>query len=272
MSRTFDMQLHIDAPVEAVWRALTESDEITRWFSTAASVDLRPGGVYEISWDGDWTWTMRVADVEAPARLRLVDRDARPFDVTGQPRTDETPIEVALEFTLTPDGDGTLLRLVHSGFGSGASWDDEFDGISHGWPVELRILRHYLERQRGRDRRHAWARAASDRPAAAVWQQLTSPQGLIAAGRLDGVQGGDRVSLRLRTGDDIDGRVIAAFPGHHLAIAADNLGGAVVDLQVHEVAGKSMAGIVLSSWTASADDVAAFRARAQSALDQMAGR
>ena len=43
----------------------------------------------------------------------------------------------------------TTLRLVHSGFGPGADFDEEYDGISQGWPVELRSLRHYLENHAG---------------------------------------------------------------------------------------------------------------------------
>jgi uncharacterized protein YndB with AHSA1/START domain len=270
-SRAFEMSLTIDAPADAVWRALTDGDEIRRWFSTNASIEPRPGGRYEISWDGDWTWTMEIADWEPPRRLRLVDRTARPFDLEGQPQAAQVAVEVMLEFMLEARGGQTTLRLVHSGFGSGAAWDDEIDGISHGWPVELRILRHYLERQRGRDRRHAWARVASDTPAPRLWDILMSPDGLITSGSIAGAQGGDRVHLTLATGDTIDGRVIAASPGHHLAIAAENLGGAVLDFQVHEVGGRAMAGVVLSSWSAGEDDAKAFRDRAQTALEEMAG-
>ena len=48
------------------------------------------------------------------------------------------------------------MRLVHSGFGAGAEWDDEFDSISNGWKFERRGLRHYLQRHFGKDRRVAW--------------------------------------------------------------------------------------------------------------------
>ena len=44
----------------------------------------------------------------------------------------------------------TLLRLVQSGFGMEASWDGEFDGTKHGWAVFFRILKHALERHKGK--------------------------------------------------------------------------------------------------------------------------
>jgi uncharacterized protein YndB with AHSA1/START domain len=34
----------IEAPVEVVWRVVTEPEHIVRWFSDAAEIDLRPGG------------------------------------------------------------------------------------------------------------------------------------------------------------------------------------------------------------------------------------
>jgi hypothetical protein len=161
------------------------------------------------------------------------------------------------------------LRLVHSGFGSGASWDEEYDGISHGWPIEMRILRHYLQRHAGRDRQHAWARVGTDVPADRLWKTLTSAHGFVTSGSVEGLHDGDPVHLELATGDVIDGSVLGALPGHHLAIAAKNMGDAVLDLQVHEAGGKSMAGVVLSSWTLPASEVAAFHQRAQAALQRL---
>ena len=57
-----------------------------------------------------------------------------------------------MEFTLETHQGKTRLRLVHSGFGEGAAWDNELEGITEGWQAELRSLRHYLERHRGQDR------------------------------------------------------------------------------------------------------------------------
>jgi uncharacterized protein YndB with AHSA1/START domain len=269
--RKFDMSLDINAPIEDVWRALTDAGELTRWFSTNAAITLEPGGTYQLSWGGEWEWTMEVDRVEAPTRLRLVDRQARPFDVNGQPLETAQPVEVVLEYFLEAHGNRTTLRLVHSGFGSGASWDEEFDGISHGWPIEMRILRHYLQRHAGRDRQHAWARVGTDVPADRLWKTLTSAHGFVTSGSVEGLHDGDPVHLELATGDVIAGSVLGALPGHHLAIAAKNMGDAVLDLQVHEAGGKSMAGVVLSSWTMPASEVAAFHQRAQAALERMNG-
>lgn len=41
----------IEAPLEVVWGVLTESAQISRWFSDVAEVDLRPGGRGAFSWE-----------------------------------------------------------------------------------------------------------------------------------------------------------------------------------------------------------------------------
>jgi uncharacterized protein YndB with AHSA1/START domain len=40
-------------PVDAVWRAVTEPDELAYWFPTAVEVDLRPGGRMSFTFPGD---------------------------------------------------------------------------------------------------------------------------------------------------------------------------------------------------------------------------
>ena len=50
-------------------------------------------------------------------------------------------VEIATEYELERDAGKTTLRLVHSGFGDGAEWDDLFDATRAGWAFELRGLR-----------------------------------------------------------------------------------------------------------------------------------
>jgi len=54
-----DEQLHdrtrhrIDAPVEVVWRTITEPELIRTWFSDAADVEARPGAVGSLTFRAD---------------------------------------------------------------------------------------------------------------------------------------------------------------------------------------------------------------------------
>ena len=198
-ARSASVTIPLDASVDAVWRALTDPEELVRWFPTNAVVDPRPGGAFVISWDGAWQWEMTITDFEPLKRLRMLDRQARPFDANGRPLDAEAPVELALEITLESSGSGTVLRLVHSGFGHGAVWDDEIDGVTLGWNVELRALRHYLAHHRGRARHTAHVHATSGRSLGELWDALTAPSGLIASGYRPDLTEGDRCALRLAT-------------------------------------------------------------------------
>jgi uncharacterized protein YndB with AHSA1/START domain len=264
--RTVDVSIDIDAAIEDVWAAIATADHLTRWLPTDARIDARPGGRFTISWEGGWQWDMRVDACDPPRRLRLIDQQARPFDIDGQPLDATAPVELVLEFTLASDHGRTHLRLVHSGFGHGGSWDDEVDGVGLGWQSELRGLKEYLERHAGHDRRLGWARAGSDEPAEARWAQLTAPGGLIASGDIDR-PAGDRVRLVLTTGDVIEGVVLFAVPGRQLLVRAENLGGSVFRLATDRAGGRSLTQVTLSSWRMAPGQVGAFAARVQAALE-----
>ena len=78
---------------------------------------------------------------------------------------------MAVDFFLQTNGEKVRLRLVHSGFGEGDQWDEQYDGTEAGWLFFLFNLQHYLkyhsglrrymisarERLRG-SRREIWAR------------------------------------------------------------------------------------------------------------------
>jgi uncharacterized protein YndB with AHSA1/START domain len=265
--RAFSISIELDAPVDTVWKALTDSDELTKWFPTNAAIDPKPGGAFEISWDGDWQWNMTITDWEPNKRLRMVDRRARPFDAHGRPLDREAPAALVLDFTLEARGGRTLLRLVHSGFGHGATWDEELDGVTLGWNVELRGFRHYLDRHRGKRRQLGWARASSDLPVDRLWPHLTSAAGVIQIGDVVWLHGGDRCAFTLATGDRLEGRVLFTHPGRQLVVVAENLDDALFRLSLDHAAGRSMIQLWLSTWGRAEAEASAFQARAQTALD-----
>ena len=110
--RSVDISLELAAPVEVVWRALTDPQELVRWFPTDAAIDPRPGGAFTISWEGKWQWDMTITDWQPLSRLRMVDHRARPFDANGVPIGAEPPAALALEITLDARDDTTELDRI----------------------------------------------------------------------------------------------------------------------------------------------------------------
>ena len=137
-------EIVIDAPVERVWSALTEAEHIRHWFAfDGAEIDLRPGGALVMRWQEHGTYQARIERVEPPYRFAW-----------RWPRlAEETPgagNSTLVEFTLTPEGSGTRLRVVESGFreldlpeAEQATWAEENAG---GWSGGLTTLKEYLER------------------------------------------------------------------------------------------------------------------------------
>lgn len=131
--RTIEKEIFIRATPERVFRALTEKAELEAWFVKEATIDLRVGGALRLFWDPE-TVEGTFLDVDPPRRL-VFTWDERPA-IAGVTTS---------AFTLTGEGEGTRLHLVHSGFGTGAAWDRLFDNINGGWDEELQKLRAYLE-------------------------------------------------------------------------------------------------------------------------------
>ena len=134
----------IHAPVERVWELITDAEHVGRWFGDAgAEIDLRPGGEMVIRWNDHGTSRARVVDVDPVTRFSY--RWAPFKDPAG-----EEPAEgnsTLVEFTLAPAEDGTLLRVVESGFASLATSDEQREknhaSNTGGWRQELDELREY---------------------------------------------------------------------------------------------------------------------------------
>jgi uncharacterized protein YndB with AHSA1/START domain len=128
--------LKLKAAPETVWKALTESEELGRWFPDAgAKLDLRPGGRGWFGWEHYGRFAVRVESVEPQSRISW--RWAR------QP---DTPIEngpsTLVEWKLTPtDNGGTLLELRESGFEKPKDREENEEG----WTAELKELVALLE-------------------------------------------------------------------------------------------------------------------------------
>ena len=132
------------APIERVWAILTEPEHFRAWFAfDGAEIDLRPGGKMVMNWKEHGRFLAVVERVEPP----------RLFSFRGLPLPEDEPREgnaTIVEFTLTPSGDGTLLRVVESGFRDLQIPEDEraatvADNVQ-GWIGALSELTAYLER------------------------------------------------------------------------------------------------------------------------------
>ena len=142
--RKIEESTDIAARPEAVFRALVDADELVRWFPSRADSDARPGGAFEYACEFE----------QDPSRNHTYSGDYRevtPHERVSYPWNGELGT-TEVEFRLEPANGGTRVTLVHSGWGTGADWDDSLETHRQGWGFFLGNLKAHLERgvdQRG---------------------------------------------------------------------------------------------------------------------------
>jgi len=116
-SLMIDREVLIAAPVDVVWRTITEPDQITQWFADKVDLVIEPGAHGYLGF-GDQGGPVVVETVDPPARFSFR---------WNHPRGEE-PVpgnSMLVEFTLTPEGDEhTRLRVTETGHELRA-WPDE---------------------------------------------------------------------------------------------------------------------------------------------------
>ena len=149
----------LDAPVDKVWRYLTEAELRQQWFM--GGTDARPDSEFELLNDHDnlsdddvpypenyaefkgKTWNEKVLRFEPARLLETTFQGGKNGHVT---------------YELFPEGDRTRLVLTHSGIVSGTGAQD----FGSGWNSHLTVLQ---ERLAGRSVRNFWALHARSRDA-----------------------------------------------------------------------------------------------------------
>ena len=138
-----EREIVIAAPRERVWELITQAEHVGTWFGDSAEIDLRPGGTIVLRWDKHGTVYGTIEKVEAP---HVFSYRWTPGAIEEQPRAENSTL---VEFTLTPRGKETHLRVIESGFGRLAMSDDaraeQFKDNTEGWALQLRDLQQYVE-------------------------------------------------------------------------------------------------------------------------------
>lgn len=158
---TIRLERTLDAPVETVWRYLTEAELRRDWFM--GGTDAAPGGEFELITDHDnlsdedvpypesyaqykgSVWTEKVIRFEPPRLLATTFQGGKNGIVT---------------YELFPEGERTRLVLTHSGIQSGTGAQD----FGSGWNSHLTVLEEKLA---GRAVRDFWALHTRSREAVA---------------------------------------------------------------------------------------------------------
>ena len=115
MSDRVEKSIEINAPIERVWRALTDHKEFGAWFRVRLDgpfvVGSRSRGQMTYPGFEDFPWDARVLVMEEPHRFAF----EWPHIEAADEDADQAPW-TRVEFTLAPIPAGTRLTVVESGF------------------------------------------------------------------------------------------------------------------------------------------------------------
>lgn len=118
-----EVERRIAAAPSDVFDFLVDPVKYVRWKGIEAQLDPRPGGRYRVQMTADSAVAGTYVAVDPPSRVVFTwgweDDEAVP------------PGSTTVEITLAADGDGTLVRLRHSGLPNAAASDLHRSGWEH---------------------------------------------------------------------------------------------------------------------------------------------
>ena len=149
------------APLDRVWRAISDAEEFGRWFGVRfdgpfiagqsvgaaiapTTVDDEVARRQEPHAGTRSTWQIVAVEPQRRFAYRW-----HPYAVDPGRDYDQEPTTL-VEFTLSETDDGVLLTIVESGFESlpRARRDDSFDANAEGWAIQTDLVRRYVENAR----------------------------------------------------------------------------------------------------------------------------
>jgi uncharacterized protein YndB with AHSA1/START domain len=132
--RAVNHQYYLRASPEAVFRAISDPAGLTRWLCDRAELSPRTGGAYRLGWNDGPTHTGTIVEFVPGRRIAFA------WSWPG----------VALAGTVfslgvEASGEGTLLRIEHTGFPRDEAWTDLYGGAEWGWTYFAMNLKSVLE-------------------------------------------------------------------------------------------------------------------------------
>lgn len=135
----------VAAPTADVWHSWTTSDGFRTFMQTRARIELRPGGPFEVYFLEDAPAGLRGSEgcrvlSYLPERMLSFTWNAPP--TFGELREQHTWVVVEL----SPEGEGTRVRLTQLGWGEGPRWDELRAYFDRAWGAVLEALRAHHAR------------------------------------------------------------------------------------------------------------------------------
>jgi uncharacterized protein YndB with AHSA1/START domain len=140
--------IRITAPPETVYECWTKTESLSRWLGKCAKVEFRIGGNFDIIPDKN----SRKKSVSPHCRLLHLQKN-RCIDFEWKGPGEFAAVMDREPFTwvrviFREDTEGTVLTLVHRGWGNTQPWEDARRWHDHAWEEILTRLKGWVEKGR----------------------------------------------------------------------------------------------------------------------------
>jgi uncharacterized protein YndB with AHSA1/START domain len=133
--------IHINAPIEKVWAAVTEPQHLAQWFPNRAALEpVAIGATGTFEWDDYGTQPVIVEALDAPNSISY-----RWGNDVANSATIDLDHSTVFTFTLVAVSDGTQLTVTETGFETLSDPAASLESNRGGWNFELDELVAYLE-------------------------------------------------------------------------------------------------------------------------------
>jgi len=144
---TLEREIHVDAAPETVFEVVSSPDHVKEWWPDDADYDVTPGATGQITFGdpeaGGGVVGLTVLEVDPPRTFT--------FRWTQGPgESAAVGNSLLVTFVLSPQGDGTLLRMTETGFREmgweAAVLEQQYREHEQGWDHFLPRIAPYIAR------------------------------------------------------------------------------------------------------------------------------
>jgi uncharacterized protein YndB with AHSA1/START domain len=118
-------EVTIPAGRAAVWQAFATSDGLSTWLTPGAVVDLRKGGEWTAHFPGGSTGGGTILSFVPEREMTIAAMAPDQFPTVRAERT-------TASFRFSGSGGSTVVRLVQTGWKTGAEWDRAYEYLARG--------------------------------------------------------------------------------------------------------------------------------------------
>lgn len=146
MTDRIEKTASLKSPIDKVWDAITDHEKFGVWFKVKLHDPFVEGALThgQMTYPGyeHFKWESRTVAVRPKTYFAFVWYHDNIETEPGTPR-----LETLVEFKLKPDGNGTHLTIIESGFDSfpPAAGKAALESNTGGWDEQIRNIRAYVD-------------------------------------------------------------------------------------------------------------------------------